>query len=119
MRQPRRTFSPSVPKWAPDMGAEWLTGRRGQMLAVAATLLLLMMVWLGVAQPLLAWHADRAETLMQQRILADRMAGVAATLPAIRRQADAGTGGHIPTAATLAGASDAIAGATLQEQVQA
>jgi general secretion pathway protein M len=101
------------------MGAEWLTGRRGQVLAVGVTLLLLLMVWIGAVQPLLAWHADRAETLLQQRVLADRMANAAATLPALRRQAEAGTGGHVASAATLAGASDAIAGATLQEQVQA
>jgi general secretion pathway protein M len=101
------------------MGADWLTGRRGQILAIAVTVLLLLIVWVGAVQPLLAWHADRAETLMQQRVLADRMANAAATLPALQRQAAAGTGGHVPAAAMLSGASDAIAGATLQEQVQA
>jgi hypothetical protein len=101
------------------MSGDFLTGWRGQILAVSVTLLMGLLIWAGGVQPLLAWHAERSETLAQRRMLAERMEGLAATLPTLRRQAEAGAAGRVSTGATLGGASDSIAGATLQERVQA
>ena len=93
------------------------TGRRGQALAMALLLLVLAMAWLAVAEPLVAWHADRAEALQQRSALARRMAQVAATLPGLRQQAAAASAG--PAAATLLdGSTDALAGAALQQLIQ-
>ena len=92
------------------------TGVRGQVLALALTVLAAGAAWLAVAAPLLAWHTDRAERLVQRQTLADRMASVAATLPQLRRQAEG-----LPASAApqplLQGASDAVAGAALQGQL--
>jgi general secretion pathway protein M len=101
------------------MGSEWLVGRRGQALALAATALVCFMLWLGLVQPLLSWYADRATTLLEQRALADRMESLAASLPALRRQAEAGAGGRTAANLGLSDTSDSVASATLQEQVQA
>lgn len=94
------------------------TGRRGQVLAVALLVLILGVAWMAVAAPLLAWHADRAETLRQRGTLARRMAQVAATLPELERQSSAMAAAG-PVAATLIdGSTDAVAGATLQQLIQ-
>jgi general secretion pathway protein M len=96
----------------------WLTGRRGQALALAITMLLAGIVWVGAVAPLMSWYQDRAATLAERSTLADHMAALAATLP--RLQHEAAAEGADPAAAglTLAGSSDAVAGATLQERVQ-
>lgn len=94
------------------------TGRRGQALALGVTLILLAALWAGVVAPLLALHADRVETLAQRRALAGRMANLAETLPLLRRQASAVEASGPAPQALLEGATDAIAGATLQETVQ-
>ncbi|MFC7739136.1 type II secretion system protein GspM [Roseomonas sp. GCM10028921] len=91
------------------------TGRRGRLLALGITVLLLAAIWLGVVVPLLDWHAARAERLAQGGILALRMERVAGTLPHVRQEAEASGGAPL---ALLGGASDSIAGATLQGQVQ-
>ena len=95
------------------------TGRQGSLLALGLTLLLLACLWVGVAAPLLDWYADGAETLQQRRGLARRMSELVETLPALRRQIEDSATGAPPPAAVLAGGSDAIAGARLQELVQA
>jgi general secretion pathway protein M len=101
------------------MSSDWLVGRRGQVLAVGITVLVAALLWAGAVNPLLAWHAEQTETLRQQSVLAERMASTAALLPALRRQLEAGAAGNrASTAVMLAGATDAIAGANLQEQVQ-
>jgi len=94
------------------------TGRRGQALAVALLLLVLAAAWAAVASPLLSWHADRAEALQQRTTLARRMAQVAAGLPDLQRQAAAAAAAGPATTALLEGASDAVAGATLQQLIQ-
>lgn len=102
------------------MGNEWLTGRRGQALAVVVSLLVVLAVWVAAVQPLLAWYREREETLAQRTALADRMEALAASLPALRQDARADAPGRSTAGrATLEGASDAVAGATLQERVQA
>jgi general secretion pathway protein M len=101
------------------MDREWLTGRRGRALALAATVLVCLLVWAGMVQPLLSWYGDRAETLRQQRALAERMESLAATLPQLRRDVAASSGEHAAPGATLHDSSDAVASATMQERVQA
>lgn len=95
-------------------------GRTGRLLACGMALATLGAVWLGVIAPLASWYAAGAQRLAEQRQLAAHMASLVATLPALRRQvtAAATTGtatGHL----LLSGDSDAVAGARLQENVQA
>jgi general secretion pathway protein M len=100
------------------MSANWLIGRRGQALAVVAPLVLGAIIWFVAVQPLLAWHADQAETISQRTMLAERMVGTAAMLPMLRQQIEDSTGERVPDSSSFAGASDSIAGAMLQERVQ-
>ena len=93
------------------------TGRQGQVLALALTAVVLGTAWLGAVMPLLDWYADRSVYLAQQRVLGARMAIVAATAPALQQQlTDAGA--SVPPSAVFEGATDAIAGASLQQTVQ-
>ncbi len=94
------------------------TGRRGQMLALGLTLVAIAVVWIGLVGPALGWYQDRTETLAQRRVLAERMAAVAATVPALRAQVQAAAAAGPARLAVLEGATDAIAGASLQQQVQ-
>lgn len=99
------------------MAATLPVGRRGQLLAGALTLLAAVTLWLGVVAPLLDFYTTRADRLdaMQSRV--GREAALIDALPALRAQAQ--TAARTPTRAVLVGSTDAIAGATLQEQVQA
>jgi general secretion pathway protein M len=90
-------------------------GPRGRILALALTLTVLATLWVGVARPLIAWHAARAEALAQRRVLLQRITMLVATLPELQREASRH---RAPTAALLEGSSDAVAGATLQTAVQ-
>ncbi len=90
-------------------------GPRGRILALALTLTVLAALWIGVAQPLITWHATRAEALAQRQALLQRMTALVATLPELQREASEH---HAPAAALLEGSTDAIAGATLQTAVQ-
>lgn len=95
------------------------TGRRGGLLATGFTALVAACLWIGVANPLLAWYADAAETLQQRTALARRMGEIAETLPALQRQVTAAATAAPAAAAVLGGGSEAIAGARLQEMLQA
>lgn len=96
-----------------------LSGRKGQALALALTLLLAAIAWLGVVAPLANWYADRAERLRRQMALAHRMAALVETLPALRDAAGrAAESGHQP-GALLAGATDPLAAALLQQKLDA
>jgi general secretion pathway protein M len=92
------------------------TGQRGQILAGGLLVLAAAFVWLGVVSPLAAFYADRADRLDALRARAAREAALIEALPALR--AEAQTAARTPARAVLAGNTDAIAGATLQEQVQ-
>jgi general secretion pathway protein M len=93
-------------------------GRRGQAIAVGLLVLVLAVLWTSAASPLLSWHAERADQLVQRRLLLAHMQQIVSTLPALRREASR-AGAHAPPPATLLkGATDAIAGATLQSVVQ-
>jgi general secretion pathway protein M len=91
-------------------------GRRGRLLALALTLSVLAALWLGCARPLIDWYGAQSEVLGQRRALLQHMTQVAATLPTLQRQS---SGERPPPASLLEGASDAIAGAALQDIVQA
>ncbi len=92
------------------------TGRPGQALAGALALLVLLVLWLGVVSPSVDFYATRADEAASLRTRAAREAALIETLPLLTREAAAAA--RTPQRAVLAGNSDAIAGATLQEQVQ-
>ena len=94
------------------------TGPRGRLLALGLAGVLAASAWIGVVAPLLSWHAERAETLASRRLLADRMEAVAETLPELRSASAAGAAYGPAPRALLEGASDAVAGAALQSQLQ-
>jgi general secretion pathway protein M len=97
----------------------WLVGRRGQSLAVGVTVLAALLLWLGIVDPLWSWYGDRNELLAQRQALLQRMQALAASLPTLRA-ASADKRGEGVEAATslLAGATDSVAAADLQERVQ-
>jgi general secretion pathway protein M len=93
-------------------------GRRGQMMAAAITMLILVLTWLAIVSPLVGWYQARDAALAQKQALAAHMQAVEQQLPGLRRAvahlgADDGTARML-----LAGASDAIAGANLQSALQ-
>ena len=92
------------------------TGRRGQGFAVALTLVVLVLVWVGTVSPLLAWYAQRQDEVVQRQTLASHMAVLAASLPALQRQLADSTGDT--RSAVLAGTTEAVAGAALQQRLQ-
>jgi general secretion pathway protein M len=94
------------------------TGRRGQALALAITVIRIAALWLGAVAPPLDWYAGRSEHLAQQRTLAARMAAVAASGPALQRQVAAAESAAPPPRAVFEGGADAVAGAALQQAVQ-
>ncbi len=109
------TCSSSAPNLAPDMETALPDGPRGQFLAAALTLTVLAALWFGVAAPLIDWYHDGAEDLVQRRALLVRMQRAAETLPMLENQsADA----HPAPIALLAGATDALAAAAMQNAVQ-
>jgi hypothetical protein len=91
-------------------------GRPGRILAVGLVLFGVFVVWLGVIVPALGFYSDRADQLTSLRLRFARGAALIEALPALTREAERSA--KAPTAAVLQGDSDAIAGATLQEQVQ-
>ena len=93
------------------------TGRSGRLLALGILLLLLLLLWQVIASPLLDLYRDRAQALDARRAVAVHMAAQAAQLPALRRLA-ASNGARSGPVALIAGNSDAIAAAALQERVQ-
>jgi general secretion pathway protein M len=91
-------------------------GLRGQILATALTLVVLVGLWFGVAAPLIDWYHDRAEALAQRQSLLRHMQELVETLPALEHARPSGP----PTrAALLPGATDALAAAAMQNAVQA
>lgn len=94
------------------------TGRLGQSLAVGLVLIAAALAWLAVANPLIGWYDQRAQTLAERTRFARHLSALVRELPAIER-----TARRLATSAPaqhtlLAGATNAIAGATLQQIVQ-
>ena len=92
------------------------TGRRGQALAAALAAITLLIVWLGVITPILDFHAAQSDEIEQLETRVARQGALIEALPVLKREAEASA--RAPARAVLAGNSDAIAGAELQEQVQ-
>ena len=95
-----------------------VSGARGKLLALALTAIVMAMLWLAVIGPLADWYAERADLLEHHIALERRMAVLADTLPELQQQVDARAVHGAPPPAMLDGASDAIAGAKFQGQVQ-
>ena len=93
------------------------TGQRGQALALGLTAVVLAAIWFGAVAPALQWYAGRTEFLQQQRQFATRMTSVAATAPALQAQLAAADAAP-PPRSVFEGATDAIAGAALQQAIQ-
>jgi general secretion pathway protein M len=93
------------------------TGARGRALAAAITLLAAALLWLALVAPMLGWYAERQARLGQQRVLAQRMEAMLATLPALRRIAQDAAATATPAGAVLEGATDQVAAATLQQKL--
>lgn len=91
-------------------------GARGRALAVAILAVFVGSLWLAVIAPLLDWHAQRADALDRSQALAARMEAVAAAMPRLRREA-AGTASDPGFQALLEGATDSLAGAAMQSQL--
>jgi hypothetical protein len=97
----------------------WLSGRRGQALAVATALASILLIWLGMVDPVRSWFNDRTALLDQRQELLARMRDLAATLPSLRATSvDKHDEGTQAETVMLPGDSDAIAAADLQERVQ-
>jgi hypothetical protein len=101
------------------MAGSWTEGRRGQTFALALLLVAVALFWLGVAAPLREAYTEQAELLERKVMLLRRMAGLVATLPELQRAAAELPPDAAPGAALLAGATDALAGAALQQMLQA
>ena len=93
------------------------TGRRGQALAIGLTAIMLAVVWFGAIAPVLQWCAGRTEYLQQQHQYAARMTSVAASAPGLQQQL-AKAEAAPPPRSVFEGATEAIAGAALQQAVQ-
>jgi hypothetical protein len=78
--------------------------------------LTLAVLWLGIMSPVIGFYDTRADRLDELRARVARETALIAALPQLR--AEAAAAAKAPQRAVLAGNSDAIAGATLQEQVQ-
>lgn len=91
-------------------------GARGRALAVAILIGFVGALWLAVAAPLLDWYAQRADALDRRQSLAARMEVLVAALPRLRREA-AGIASNLGTQALLEGASDSLAAAAMQSQL--
>ncbi len=96
------------------------TGRKGQLLALAMTVVAVALFWWGAVQPLSDWYTEQAEIQAQQEQLAFRLALVASALPNLRAQkANAPAPDAMPADVLLQGETDEIAAANLQERLQA
>jgi general secretion pathway protein M len=92
------------------------TGRNGRILAASLALLTLLILWIGIVDPVLGWYGARAEHLDDLMARAVREQALINMLPTLKKEA--AEAANTPTRAVLAGNTDAIAGAALQEQVQ-
>jgi general secretion pathway protein M len=93
-------------------------GRRGRLLALAVTATGVLTLWFAIADPLLDFHTRQGEELTRQAAKLRAMTRLAAQLPDLARQQEAAARSAPPASLTLAGDSDAVAAAALQNKVQ-
>lgn len=95
------------------------TGRRGQALAVAILLILLLAVWQGAVAPLLALYGDQTDELEMSRQRVAMMTRLGDQLPALKQQWEqTKSSGAAQKSLVIEGASDALAAASLQDQLR-
>ncbi|HLY56041.1 MAG TPA: type II secretion system protein GspM [Stellaceae bacterium] len=94
------------------------SGRTGSLVALAITLLLVLVLWLGLVAPVVSFYGDRAEHLAHDQALLERMERLAASLPTLRKQVAEMREDGESRVFTIEGGSDAVAAATLQDMVQ-
>jgi len=93
-------------------------GRAGQALALLIAVLALALLWLGIAAPLSSWYFARADLLAEQQQEIARGEALRQSLPALRAAARAAAAQADANGILLAGATDDIAGAGLQQDLQ-
>jgi general secretion pathway protein M len=91
------------------------TGRRGQAIAAAGLFALVIAAWFGLVAPLADWYAERGAAIDQKRVLLAHLSALALRLPALERQLATSADGKT---AEIEGATDARAGADLQQQIE-
>jgi general secretion pathway protein M len=89
-------------------------GPPGQALAVAALLIVVAIIWLGIVTPLLGWYGAQSDALATAELEAAHLSALQASLPELRRQIAQAAMQSPAAAVLLPGDSDAIAGANLQ-----
>ena len=94
------------------------SGRRGQALALGIALLVLGLLWFGLAMPLFTEYEDRAAILASRRERVDRMARLVDELPTLEARLVAPAAAGTVEDVLLTGETDAIAGANLQQLIQ-
>jgi general secretion pathway protein M len=95
----------------------WPTGRKGRSLALGITLVMAAIIWVLIAEPLLAWHVDLRQAVENRGAVARRMEAVAESLPELRvRSEEAAARGS--AVALTEGSTDALAGAALQARLR-
>lgn len=105
-----------LPQGLSMMSLRLPTGQRGQLLACALALLAAIIFYLGLIAPALDFYGARKDQVDALRTRAAGEAALIEALPQLTKAADVDS--RTPARAVFAGNSDAIAGATLQEQVQ-
>jgi general secretion pathway protein M len=97
----------------------WLSGPRGQALAVAIAIVTVALIWFGVVDPARSWFSDREALLGRRQEMLAHMSHLAATLPALQAvSSNKHDDGAKAATILLAGDSDTVAAADLQERVQ-
>lgn len=91
-------------------------GRSGRALALLLAGLAAALLWAGAVAPLRQWYLDRADQIDRQAALVQRMARIVDELPSLRQRA--AQAGQSAPVAVLAGDSDSVAGAALQQRLQ-
>jgi general secretion pathway protein M len=94
-------------------------GRAGQALALAITVLVLLCLGAGVVLPVSGWSGARRSEIARAQIRLAHERAVVGALPALRRAVAQTRPGIEAQDRLLRGASDAVAGAALQGDVQA
>jgi hypothetical protein len=89
-------------------------GRRGQSIAVAAPLCIILAVIIGILWPALRWYDGRQQRLAAGREQVAEILAEEKMLPELRQQAHAAALAAADAQVLLAGPSDAIAAANLE-----
>ena len=94
------------------------TGWQGRAVAMLILLLALGSVYAGIAAPLLGLYNGRASELEDRQRLSARLAAAAGRLPSLHRRIDELRSAKDESQGQLVGASDALAAANLQSDIE-